>query len=289
LCPQPDAQATRLPLGRVRGRYAGAGVPYRGVHRVAGAVLRRHDIGVLRGAAVRAVRTVRDHRPAPDGQPGNGGAEHQPGGAPVPPAGGAHAGYRGRVLLHVPVTVSGAHPVDHPGAARLQHHGAARRQELLPAAVLQPHHAVHQLGAQPHPVQPHVVQVPGRVPAAVRPAPRPVGQPAPGPQGHGDHDLGARGRLGHRRHHHHHHHRHVERKERRRQQRPDDCGGHGQHVRPHETQRRHRRVGDRPERPDVRRRRPAHHQAVEQHDRGGHAETTSAVTARELRLMRTQL
>jgi len=201
---------------------------------VAGAVLRRHDIGVLRGATVRAVHTVRDYRSAPDGQPGNGGAEHQPGGAPVPPASGAHAGHRGRVILHVLAAVSGAHPVDHPGAAQLQHHGDARRQELLLAAVLQPDYAVHQLGTQPHPVQPNVVQVPGRVPAAVWPAPRPVGQPTSGPQGHGDHDVGARGRLGHRWHD-HHHHRLVKCQERRGWQRPEDVGGHGQHLRPDEA------------------------------------------------------
>lgn len=147
LCSQPHAQATRLPLGRIRGRYAGAGVPYRGFHRVAGTVFRRHHIGVLRGAAVRAVHTVRDHRPTPDGQSGNGGAQHQSGGAPVPPAGGTHAGHRGRVLLHVPAAVPSAHPVDHPGAARLQHHGAAGRQEFLPVAVLQSHHVVHKLCA----------------------------------------------------------------------------------------------------------------------------------------------
>lgn len=263
LCPQPNAQTARLPLGRVRGRYAGAGVPYRGVHRVADAVPCRHDIGVLRGAAVRAVRTVRDNRSAPDGQSGNSGAEHQPGGAPVPPSSGAHAGHRGRVLLHVLAAVSGAHPVDHPGATRLQHHGNDRRQELLLAAVLQQDYAVHQLGAQPHPVQPHVVQVPRRVPAAVWLAPWPVGQPAPGPQGHSDHDFCTRRWLGHRRH--YYHHRHVKRQKRRWRQRPEDVSGHGQHVRPDEAQWRYRRFGGRPER----RWWPAHNQAVEHHH-GGH-------------------
>jgi len=211
---------------------------------MAGAVLRRHNIRILRGAAVRAVHTVRDHRSAPNGQPGNGGAEHQPGGAPIPPASGAHAGHRGRVILHVLAAVPGAYPVDHPGAARLQHHGDDRRQELLLAAVLQSDYVVHQLGTQPHPVQPNVVQVPGRVPAAVWLTPWPVGQPTPGPQGHGDHDVGARGRLGHRRNHHHNHH-HVKRQERRGWQRPENVGGHNQHLCPNEAQRRHRRIGGR--------------------------------------------
>jgi len=234
---------------------------------VAGAVLCRHNIGVLRGAAFRAVHTVRDHRSALDGQSRNGSAEHQSGGTPVPPSSGAHAGHRGRVLLHVLAAVSGADPVDHPGATRLQHHGNDRRQELLLTAILQPHYAVHQLGAQPYPVQPYVIQIPRRVPAAVWLAPRPVGQSAPGPQGHSDHDFRARGWLGHRWH--YHHHRYVKRQKRRWRQRPEDVSGHGQHVRPDEAQRRYRHIGDREERPDFWRWRPTHHQAVEHHH-GGH-------------------
>lgn len=282
--PQPDAETAGLPLGGVRGRHAGAGVPHRGVHRVAHAVLCRHHLGVLLGAAGRAVHTVRDHRAAPDGQLGNRGAQHEPRGAPVPPAGGAHAGHRGRVVFPVPAAVPRAHPVDHPGAARLQHHGAGRRREVLPAAVLLPHHAVHQLGAEPHPVQPDVVQVPRRVPPAVRPAPRPVARPAPGPQGHGDHDVGARGRH---RHHHHHHRRHrVQRQRtvgRRRcsdlsEQRRTGGRGHCEHVHQDEAKRYQRDIVGGASR---RGRRP--HQAAE-HDRGrGHAEAATPA-ARELRL-----
>lgn len=145
------------------------------------AVLLGHYIHVLRATAGRAVHIVRDYRPAPDGQSRHSGAKHEPGGAPVPPTGGAHVGHRCGVVFPVPVTVPGAHPVDHTGPARIQHHGNGGPRELLPAAVLLPDNALHQLGPQSDPVQPHVVQVPRRVSPAVRPAPEPVDRPIPGP------------------------------------------------------------------------------------------------------------
>lgn len=259
LCPrrlgvfQPDAAAARLPLGGVRGRQPGTGVPDRGVHRVAGHVLLGHHIGVLRGAAGRAVHTVRDHRAAPDGQPGRCGAEHESRRAPVPPASGAHARYRGRVVLPVPVAVPRAHTVDHTGATRVEHHGNGGRRELLSVAVLLPHHAIHQLGAQPHTVQPDVVQVPRRVPPAVRAAPRPVDRPpAAGPQGHRDHHVGARGRLGHRHHYYHHRFRQRRRQsEERERRRGRRSRGHRQHVHPDEAQRHHRHIGRGPAAPST--------------------------------------
>lgn len=158
---------------------------------MARAVLLRHHIDVLCGAAGRVVHTIRDHRQTPDGQPRHSGTKHEPGGAPVPPAGGAHAGHRRSVVLPVPAAFPGAYPVDHTGPARVQHHGDGGSRKLLPAAFLLPNNALHQLSPQSDPLQPHVVQVPGRIPPAMRPAPKPVDRPVPGPQGHCYHDVGA--------------------------------------------------------------------------------------------------
>lgn len=133
---QPYAQTSGLPLGRVRGRDAGASVPNRSVHRVASNVLRRHHIGIFRRTAGRIVHTVRDHRSTPDGQPRYRGAQHQSRGTQIPTAGSAHAGHSGGVVLHVLAAVPSAYTMDHTSTARLQHHGIDRRRELLSASVL---------------------------------------------------------------------------------------------------------------------------------------------------------
>lgn len=270
---QPYAETAGLPLGRVHRRYPGTRMPDRSVHCMAHDVLPRHHIGVFRGATGRAVHTVRDHCPTPDGQPRHCGAQYEPGGAQVPPAGGAHAGHRGRVVLHVLAPVSGAHPVDHLGAPGLQHHADYWRRELLPAAVLLPHNAVHQLGTQSHPVQPDVVQVPGRIPSAVRSAAQPVDRPAPRPQGHGDDNLSACWW-----HHHRHSHHHVQSQGRDGQR--WRANGHGQRVRSDEKEW-HKRVGQIE---------PViwwHHQTIEpDHGRRDGSTEAAATVPRELRLRR---
>lgn len=150
-------------------------MPDQGEHVLADSVLRGHHRGVLRGAAVRAGGAVHGDRCAPDGRPG-----HQLHGQRVQPArappGGSHAGHRRAVLLRVPTPVPRVHHVDHPGArTRVPR---PRAQALLHHIVRQPHDGLPKLGRQPHPVQPHVVQVPPRLlQAGAVPVRRPLCRP----------------------------------------------------------------------------------------------------------------
>ena len=95
-------------------------------------------------------------------------------------------GYGGGVLLHLPDAVQGADAVVHPDAGR-EHHG--RPGDLVHVAQLLPGHALPQLGHQPHPVQRHVVQVPGGLPQSAGTDVEPQATAAPSqPPEHVQHD-----------------------------------------------------------------------------------------------------
>lgn len=121
--------------------------------------------GVLRYTAADPDSPLHGDREAPDGESG-----HKPRtgeqSAQISQAGGPDAGHSSALLLPVPVTLQGAHPLDYHSAA--ENDRLARHRGLLQPPVFLPSDALHKFGGESHPVQPHVDQVQGRLPQAVR-------------------------------------------------------------------------------------------------------------------------